>query len=143
MDNFQVSPHFRIAELVSKSVLVRWGKNSLWFIDPRIITYLEFMRVRFGVTHINNWIDGGKLDSRGFRSPSDTDGGSMSQHRFGRAVDATFKNATPDEVRQDIINCWPVHYKQLGITTIEADVSWVHSDMRFIPNQKELFIVKP
>lgn len=143
MDNFKVSFHFRIAELVSRAVLTRWGKSSLWFIDPRVIQYLEFMRHRFGVTYLNNWIDGGNLDSRGFRAPSDTDGSSMSQHRFGRATDTTYKNATPQEVRQDIMYNWKELYLPLGITTVEADVNWVHADMRYIPNQQELFIVKP
>lgn len=101
------------------------------------------MRNRFGVTYLNNWLDGGNLDSRGFRAPTDPDGGLMSQHKFGRATDTTFKHRTAQEVREDIITNWKTLYQPLGITTIEAGVNWVHADMRFIPGQKELLIVVP
>ena len=143
MNNYPVSKHFKIAELVSRKMLIGWGASCMWFIDPRIITYLEFMRNRFGVTYLNNWIDGGTLDSRGFRSHEDLEGGKFSQHRYGRATDTTFKTATPDEVRADIIKNWSTLYKPLGVACIESQVNWVHVDMRYIPNQTSLLIVTP
>jgi len=142
MLNFNISPHFKIAELVSKEVLTKFGASSTWFIDPRIITLLEFLRNRFGVTHVNNWIDGGDLDSRGFRSLMDSTGATYSQHRYGRAVDCSF-NIPAQEVREDIKLNWNALYKPLGITTIEDNVNWCHADMRYIPDQTELFIIYP
>ena len=35
------------------------------------------------------------------------------------------------------------HWQKLGIKCIEENVNWVHSDIRFIKNQKELLIVYP
>jgi len=141
--NYKVAPHFTIAELVSKQVLDLWAERATWFIDPRILVYLEYLRVRFGPVYVNNWYWGGNKDSRGFRSHLDTEGGSMSQHRYGRAVDCTFKDATADEVREDIRLNWSLVYRPIGITCIEEDVSWVHADMRYIKNQTDLMIVRP
>jgi len=141
--NYSISKHFTIAELVSKQVLDLWGERATWFIDPRIIEYLEFMRSRFGVVYVNNWFWGGKSDSRGFRNYDDPDGGKNSQHRYGRAVDITFKNFTPDIVRDDIKVNWEELYKPLGISTIEEDVNWIHADLRYIRGQQTLNIVYP
>lgn len=143
MTNYFISPHFRIAELVSREILTAFGERATWFIDPRIPVFLEFMRGRFGVTYLNNWIDGGKADSRGFRAPTDREGASMSQHRFGRATDTTYKNVTAEEVREDIKKNWKELYLPLGVTCIEDNVSWLHADFRYIQYQKELFIVLP
>lgn len=141
--NFQLSEHFSAVELFSRQVLMTYGVNSTWFLDRRILNYLEFVRARFGKTYLNNWYWGGQFDSRGFRSMLDPQGASMSQHRFGRATDCTFASVTPEEVRRDIIDNWAVMYRPLGITCIEAGVNWVHADMRYIPTQTELLIVKP
>lgn len=141
--NYQISPHFTISELVSSGVLYRFGANAVWFLDQRIITYCEFMRERFGVAYANNWYWHGKQDSRGFRADDDADGGTMSQHRYGRAVDLVFKLVAAEEVRNDIIANWSRLYRPLGISCIEAEVAWVHADMRYIPGQKELLIIYP
>jgi len=143
MNNCYVSRHFRIAELVSKEILIAYGIRATWFLDPRLIPFLEFMRRRFGPTYLNNWIDGGNKDSRGFRAPSDRTGAVMSQHRFGRAGDTVYKNISAEEAREDIKRNWKELYLPLGITCIEDNVSWLHADMRYIPNQKELLIVQP
>jgi hypothetical protein len=36
-----------------------------------------------------------------------------------------------------------IHWKKLGITCIEENVNWVHSDVRFVMNQKTLLLVYP
>ncbi|MEI8356189.1 MAG: hypothetical protein WCG31_08900, partial [Deltaproteobacteria bacterium] len=61
------------------------------------------------------------------RSPECPEFTLLSQHTFGRASDKIFKNVTAEEVRLYIIK----NYIQLGITCIEKDVSWVHSDVRW------------
>lgn len=71
MTNFQVTSHFTIAELVSKSVLDQWGNRAVWFLDERLLKCLEFFRTRYGVTYLNNWYWGGNLDSRVFRHYTD------------------------------------------------------------------------
>lgn len=141
--NYQVTPHFGIVELVSKNVLAMWGNRATWFLDERTMAALEFFRNRFGVTYLNNWYWGGKLDSRVFRHYTDPDGGAWSQHHYCRAADMTFKDISPDEVRHDIQQYWRTVYRPLGITTIEARVKWVHFDLRYILDQKDLLIVYP
>jgi hypothetical protein len=63
----------------------------------------------------------------------------MSQHSWGRASDKLYKNATAEEVREYIKENW----KELGIACIEEGVSWVHSDVRYIMDQKDLLLVYP
>lgn len=143
MTDFKLSPHFSASEIFSRQMLIDFGQNVTWFIDPRLLTYLEFMRSRFGVVHVNDWKYGGRWDSRGFRSPSDNEGGTMSQHRYGRAADITFRSVHVEDVRNDIKENWRELYTPLGITTIEDRVNWIHADMRYIPGQTEIFIVQP
>jgi hypothetical protein len=141
--NFQLSPHFSAAELFNRRMVMDFGYNVTWFIDARLIDYLEFIRSRFGVVHVNDWYWGGSYDARGFRASYQMEGASMSQHRYGRAVDTTFASVTPQEVREDIKTNWKALYKPLGVTCIEDEINWVHTDMRHIPDQKELLIVRP
>lgn len=143
MTDFPFSKYFLMSELVSKKTLQTWGKWSCWFLDARMPAYIDFMRDRFGVIYMNNWKWGGKMDSRGYRDIYDKDGAKFSQHRFGRATDMMFKSVSAEEVRQDIIQNWKTLYLPMGITTIESGTIHLHSDMRYIPDQKELFIVKP
>jgi len=73
----------------------------------------------------NWWIDGPRQWS-GLRTNNSPDFSETSQHTFGRASDKLFKLATATEVREYIHE----NFKIVGITCIEDDVSWVHSDVR-------------
>ncbi len=62
-------------------------------------------------------------------------GAKYSQHRFGRAVDFDVKGISAETVRNDIRKGY---FSE--ITCIEADVNWVHIDVR---NANRLLEVHP
>ena len=141
----KVSTNFYLQEFVDPDTYKRFSNSSIWFVDPRIITLAQFIRERLGKPcTINNWNGGGKFQYSGFRPAQCTIGASMSQHRYGRAIDLKVKSMTANEVRADIISNFDV-YKKAGLTTIEHEdfaPSWVHLDIR-TTNMDELKIVKP
>ena len=122
-------------------------------IDDRLPLADQALRDKFGAVTINNWwgltdaqfeIEIVKTKDRWIRNESGlrifgtVTGAKLSQHFFGRASDKIFKNATAEEVRE-YIKKW---YRILGITCIEDNVSWVHSDIRNTGSD-ELLIVNP
>ena len=96
-------------------------------IDERLIKADQLLRDHFGSVTINNWIDGKDRNWSGLRNPESPDYKPESQHAVGRASDKLFTNATAEEVRIYIKK----NYLILGITSIEENVSWVHSDVRW------------
>ena len=97
---------------------------------------------------INNWSGGGQYKYSGFDPP----GGyrkstSLSQHRFGRAIDVKLMgevNKGADILRDDIISNFDL-YRKFGLTTIEDSAyspTWLHCDVRNT-RMDELKIVKP
>lgn len=141
----KVSQNFDLAEFIDQETYKKWGEKSIYFIDRRIVDIAQFIRERFklGVT-INNWNRGGNLSFRGFRPPACTVGATLSQHRFGRALDCNVEGIFPRDVAKDIINNFDI-YKKIGITTIEDPAfteTWTHIDCRQTGSD-ELLIVKP
>jgi len=140
----KVSKNFSVHELVDEGTYEKFGDASVWFLDDRTFPILQYFRERFGATTVNNWKSGGSLNYRGFRPIHCAIGGTYSQHRFGRAFDITCKDATPDEIRYDIMKNESM-YLDLGLTTIEDgefSKNWVHFDIRNT-GLKEIKIVKP
>jgi len=148
----QVSKNFYLWEFVSSGIYRRWGNNSIWFLDKRIITASQFIRTRFDYpVTICNWHDAEPGDKiyqySGYRSPSCKVGANLSQHKFGRAPDLKMlgkPNNGADELRDDIKKNFHL-YKSMGLTTIESEdyaPNWCHLDCRWT-GMKELFIVKP
>jgi hypothetical protein len=117
------------------------GKLHLgwYFFDERVLWTADKLREMYGPITVNTWHKGGLTKYRGWR-PGDSEVGSeYSQHKFGRALDCTFKNSTAETIRLEIMaNKWPVHFQH--ITCIEAEVSWLHFDVR---NYEGLLIVTP
>lgn len=143
----KVSENFNLQEFVPPEIYNRFGNSAIWFIDRKIINIAQFIRGRFKApVTINNWSSGGSFKYRGFDPP----GGyrkstSLSQHRMGRGLDLNVKGSTPDEIREDIVKNFST-YNKLGLTTIEDGKiakTWVHLDVREIPNATEVLIVKP
>jgi len=140
----KVSKNFYVHELVDKGTYEKFGDSSIWFLDPKAFPILQHFRDRFGSTTVNNWKYGGIFNYRGFRPIHCAIGGTYSQHRFGRGFDITCKDATPDEIRYDIMKNESL-YLDLGLTTIEDGVyapTWVHFDIR-TTGLNEIKIVKP
>ena len=119
-----------------------WGDKFLELlcrkINPKLIEADQMLADRFGPVTINNWWNGGEYYFRGFRTLGCGAGTELSDHYQGNASDKTFNDFDAEEVRDHIKKRW----RDLGITIIEENVSWVHSSVAWIPNQKLLKIVR-
>jgi hypothetical protein len=107
-------------------------------LDERLIKSDQGLRNTFGPVTINNWWDGGERNWSGIRTPDSPYYSPTSQHTSGRASDKLFSRISAYEVREFIK---AMHFS-LGITCIEDNVSWVHSDVRWVKNN-ELLIIQP
>lgn len=142
----RVSTNFYLKEFVPKEIYSKWGDASLWFIDSRIIQIAQFIRERHGkpVT-INGTLNGHTYQYSGFDPPGGyRKASSLSQHRFGRAVDLKFSGMTVQEAYKDIIDNQDIYLK-IGLTTVEnigSTPSWLHIDIRKT-NMNSIKIVNP
>jgi len=141
----KVSKNFIIQEFVPENLYNIWGNKSIYFVDKRCFKIAQFIRDRFNkTTTINNWYFGNTLNNRGFRMPNSTVGGTLSQHKFGRAIDFNVDGMSSKEIFEDIKNNKELYFNNF-ITTVENvkyTPSWIHLDCRFT-NQKELIFVNP
>lgn len=131
MERYKISENFYLDEVMHPDVYKKFGKKSRWFIDQRLIDIVQYIRTATAepIT-INTWFDGGRFKERGLRNPATTTGAKYSQHKFGKALDFTVSGMTADEVREKILGEWKQDLMNLGLTAIEAGVSWVHIDVR-------------
>lgn len=140
-----LSEHFLIQEFIPIEIFLQYGNNSQWFIDPRIVNICEWIRVKTGhAVTINNWHTGGQYNYSGFRPPLCKIGATLSQHRFGRAVDIKIAGLTVEEVFALIKRNF-IELNKLGLTTVEniaATLTWNHLDTRYT-GMNELLIVNP
>ena len=149
--------NFYLQELVPKATYERFGVKSIWFLDPRLINTLQFVREYFGkAMTVNNWHSGGSFQFRGLRTDDfyykfvgnkkyeSVRKGKMSQHRFGRAIDCNFSGLTPEEARTEILSNEGL-FLDAGMTTIEDGAfspTWLHFDIRHT-ELENILIVKP
>jgi len=140
----KVTKNFYLHELVDKTTYERFGDFSQRFLDKDTVNVLQFFRDRYGSTTVNNWRQGGNFQYRGFTPPNCTIGGLFSQHKYGRAFDINCKNATPDEIREDILKN-EYDFILQGLTRIEDGEfapTWMHFDCAWTGDSK-IHIVKP
>ena len=111
----------------------KYGRSPhyLWgMLNPLALWTADALRERFGTTTINSWLWGGRYKESGLRDFNTTTGAKLSQHKFGNADDCKFKNATPEEVRQDI-KANPDRDCYKFITCVEEGTkTWFHFDVR-------------
>jgi hypothetical protein len=146
----QVSVHFILQEFVPKVIFDKWGEKSIQFIDFRIVEFAELLRQNMARSLIiNNWHKGGTYQESGLRTFTTKTGASMSQHKFGRAIDVKLlddvgnihKNSGAI-LRTHVFENWEL-YKHL-ITTTEADTdTWAHFDCRYTGMEKILVVPIP
>lgn len=131
MERIKISENFYLDEFIHPNLYKKFGKKSRWFIDQRIIDIVQYIRTATGkpIT-VNTWATGGNFKERGIRDPKTTTGAKYSQHKFGKAVDFTVSGMSADEVRKKILGEWKDDLMELGLTSIEMGVSWVHCDIR-------------
>lgn len=108
-------------------------------IDSNLVKSDQLLANVFGPVEINTWWNGGPQSYRGLRTLGCGVGTELSDHYQGRASDKIFRDYNAVEVRDYI----KLHWQELGITIIESGVSWVHTSVAWIPDQKELKIVMP
>lgn len=129
MDRIQLTTNIYLDEYISKDLYLKHCKNPqilMGLIDSRVVKADQMLRDKFGSVTINNWWIDGPRQWSGLRTKESPDYSPTSQHSFGRASDKLFTHVDAETVRKYIME----HWRELGITCIEAGVSWVHSDVR-------------
>lgn len=128
MSNYKYK-YFKAYELVPKTVYEELGEDAFEWIDPKLMTALEYIRERLGTVTINTWKQGGALQYRGLRTKESKHYSTKSQHCVGKAADFDVKGMTAQEVRE-----WLIDNREepalAPITFIEMAVHWVHIDIR-------------
>jgi hypothetical protein len=148
------SPFFDVREFVDERTWNLYGVKCAWFVDERAVKIADLVRGKANeVTIINNWFfvrpPERIYDSSGFRAIWDREGGSLSQHRRGCAVDLKVRGSNPKQVFELIMDN-ELEFKEAGLTTMENidfTISWNHLDCRpLIPGispEKGFLIVNP
>ena len=136
---------FKLQELVCPHVFEKYGETAWSFFDPRLLETIDFIRYRLSkIIIINNWHKNGQFSQRGLRCTrcellrKAIDEGTLyaSPHIFGQAVDFDVLGFTAQEVREILISdaaALPYHIR------LEAEVSWVHLDVRATDHKVYLF----
>ena len=141
MNKFYTCKYFFPYELVDKKTYAEFGVNVWFLFRQDALISLDRIRQYFGVPVIvNNWHEGGSLQSRGFRPYNESIGAKYSQHRLGNAFDLDVAGITPDKVRETIIDNKDDSHFEL-ITCLEIDVGWLHFDCRNI--SERILLIKP
>lgn len=138
-----IPEYFEPHELVPPEVFsARNGDPGKIFrlFDDRLLRTADRLRNRYGAMTINNYHWGGDRTESGLRMPETATGASWSDHKYGRAIDAIFKNITAEEIRQHII-ADPMHPDFQHITVLEMSIggkpiSWLHFATRNWDKQK-------
>lgn len=141
MERIKVSKNFHLDEYIPESLYYQYGHKPhilIGLLDNRLIEADQKLREKFGPVTINNWWYGGDREWSGLRTRESSYYSFTSQHTYGRASDKLFRDVTAEEVREYLKK----HWKKYGITCIEEDVSWLHSDVRYWQGN-ELLIVYP
>lgn len=137
----KLSKNFYLQEFVPRGVYEKFGDNSIWFIDKRIVDIAQFFRDRYGLpVTINDWHNGGHRIASGLRAWDATIGAPMSQHKFGRAIDMKWANLHMDDIRDDIRGNQAA-FLSCGLTTIEDGTdTWIHADCRWTGLKRIKFV---
>jgi len=139
--------YFKAVELVPKALYQKYkSKGDAWILgilmDERLLQVIDTIRENFGPMIINDWAWKGKNQWRGFRTSQCAFGATLSQHRFGRAVDMIPKDVHPDIIRDDIIEDQMGRaYRHIG--GLEMNIDWLHIDVRIRNNKGHINLFDP
>jgi len=153
------APDFCIQEMAPPAMIERHGPyRCLQLIDHRILDLVQFnkdyLSAHFGEevqVIINDYKWGGDYTLSGLRPFGTSTGSTLSQHKFGRAIDCKYKIARTSEripadvVREEIILNDKQTWMEAGLTTVESGdfaPTWVHQDIRD-HTLNTIFIVEP
>lgn len=134
----KASKYFLLHEIAPSSIIKSRGIQTLELFDKDYLNAIDGFREFFDTNvYMNNYYWGGNKSNRGLRHPNSTVGSTLSQHKFGRAMDCNIKGLTADQIRQQILDNQE-YFLNLGWTTIEDGrfaPTWNHIDMRVnVPN---------
>ena len=125
----KVSENFRAGEFLPPDAH-EYTDDPLALISGWQIRVAEALRERFGATYINTWLFGGRLVGRGVRIPygkTSNIGAAGSRHRFGLALDCSFKNKTAEQARKELKTS-EFYFMEKGVARFENKVNWLHVD---------------
>jgi hypothetical protein len=163
----KISQNFDVREFVPKHIWDIFKEKSVWFVNPNIVSIAEFYKsffttyykkklgndvVRTVAISVNNWHIGGAQQWRGLRTSQCTQGAVNSQHRYMNAFDTEIFIVYADGKRVEVdykeihkvIQDNEAEFMANGVTTIEdlkIASGWLHTDCRWIPDQKKILIV--
>lgn len=134
--------HFSLFEIVPEDIYRDYhGSEILWWLfDDRILMAADLIRDRFGPMTINDWYYGGSNHFRGFRPADCGVGATLSQHKFGRALDLIPSDVSAHQIRAAIIE------KDVAanlITCVEENIPWLHIDCRLPEAGGQIKIIYP
>lgn len=134
-------------EVLPEAIYKQRGVKGLQLMSIEILEFIELFRYHFGKPiYINDWSWGGNFSESGLRDEkhygsAESFSKSLSQHKFGNAVDIKCKSARGAELRQffiknkhlfpmiSFVECGPV-YKTVNGVKKEVPMSWAHFDAR-------------
>lgn len=132
--------HFIIQELVAEDTFEELGEEACWqLFDERALMMIDGIRNFFGLpVLINNWHVGQSFHNRGYRSPDCPIGAIKSMHRYGKAFDMAISGVPAQEARKRIFENKDDKRLQY-INRMEAEVSWLHCDVKPVKERIVLF----
>ena len=131
-----IPDNFAVHELVPRAMYERYGDKAILCLDPRIIRFLAIARPLWGVPlTVNNYGYGGDREWSTLRTTDSPWYNPLSQHSFGRALDAGASKMSAEEMREWIRENAHWLYNEIGTDTItiEDGVDWLHIDFRVQP----------
>lgn len=144
-DRIKIEANFYLDEFIDQETYRQYGRQSIWFLDFRIVRIAQLLRNVSGQpVIINSWFHGGGFNESGFRRPASRTGAYLSQHRFGRAIDPKVNGKDPEEVHE-LIHFYKAKFMAAGLSTLEHTdftPTWSHLDCRHT-NLEDLLIIKP
>jgi hypothetical protein len=142
-----VPKHFSAKELIPRLLYAKYQhRGDQWLInvlfDERLLKVADTLREEYGSMTINDWAWGGAAQFRGFRSGGCDVGATLSQHRFGRALDLIPKDINPREIRADILeDQMSPPYRDIG--GLEMGIDWLHIDVRARTSGEAIYTFYP
>jgi D-alanyl-D-alanine dipeptidase len=142
--------HFKTQELVDRKTYERMGEDAIALFKPHALIALDDLWEFFNAKEphsiiINNWLFGGTMEWRGYRTPEKAKelGSPNSRHSKGDAFDCTIKNLSAEDARQCILADQDNHLLKY-ITRLEGGVSWLHWDCAELSvGKNRIYVFKP
>ena len=125
---------FITQEFVPPETYKRWGEKSVWFINPRIVLFLQWIKDQTGGSKVtvNNWYWGGKRKYSGYRPPDCKVGAEESSHKRSDGVDFIVDGFSPIQIRKLMKDNFEYLHKKFGLTGYELKTkTWTHGDFRW------------